>query len=98
MSNINSLNASSACGLNSIPTKLLKLGSTVLSKPLSYMINQSFKEGIFPSILKIAKLIPVYKSGPSEVFSNYRPISLLSNISKVLEKAMHVRLYEFWKR
>ena len=95
---INSLSASSACGLNSIPTKLLKLGALVLSEPISHMINQSFKEGIFPNMLKVAKVIPVYKSGSSDVCSNYRPISLLSNISKILEKTMHIRVCEFLER
>ena len=53
----------------------------------------SFTTGIFPDILKIAKVAPVYKKGfQTCVFANYRPISLLSNIGKIIEKPMHKRL------
>ena len=48
--------------------------------------------------MKLAKVIPVYKSGSKEICSNYRPISLLSNLSKIIEKATYTRLYEFFER
>jgi len=92
---INALSVSKACGPSSIPTNLLKAGSSFLATPISYMINQSFNLGIFPSVLKLSKVIPVYKSGSPELCANYRPISLLSNLSKILEKAMHKRINEF---
>jgi Reverse transcriptase (RNA-dependent DNA polymerase) len=95
---INSLNASSVCGPYSIPTNLLKCGSQLLSTPISYIINLSFTEGIFPGSLKLAKVAPIYKSGPPDLCCNYRPISLLSNISKILEKAMYTRLYSYLER
>lgn len=95
---IQSLNSFSACGPHSIPTNLLKLGSHLLSAPISNIINQSFTLGVYPDILKTAKVVPIYKSGPTEACDNYRPISLLSNLSKVLEKTVYTRLYSYLER
>ena len=51
--------------------------------------------GVFPSVLKTAKVVPVFKKDSKLNYSNYRPISLLSNIEKILEKLMYKRLYTF---
>ena len=51
--------------------------------------------GVFPSVLKIAKVVPVFKKDSKLDYSNYCPISLLSNIGKILEKLMYKRLYTF---
>ena len=51
--------------------------------------------GIVPNTLKIAKVVPIYKSKKHDEFANYRPIALLSSLSKVLEKLVHHRLYTF---
>ena len=51
--------------------------------------------GVFPSVLKIAKVVPVFKKDSKLDYSNYHPISLLSNIEKILEKLMYKRLYTF---
>lgn len=64
-------------------------------KPLTHICNQSFQTGIFPSKMKTAKVIPIYKSGDRHLFSNYRPISLLSQFSKILEKQFVQRLDNF---
>ena len=61
------------------------------------MINQSFSNGIFPSKLKIAKVVPIFKKGDLEISSNYRPISLSPIFSKIYEKLMHKRIYAFLK-
>ena len=55
----------------------------------------SLLTGIVPSQLKIAKVNPIFKSGDNQVFSNYRPISILPSISKNLEKIMYNRLFDF---
>lgn len=55
----------------------------------------SFKSGVFPDQMKIAKIIPIYKSGDSHLYSNYRPISLLYQFSKILEKLFLNRLDSF---
>ena len=56
------------------------------------MINVSFNKGIFPGFLKVANVIPIHKKGEKLDPNIYRPISLLSNISKLYEKAMHIGL------
>ena len=58
----------------------------------------SLDQGIVPDAMKLAKVIPIFKAKSKESFNNYRPISLLSNISKVLEKVVHKRLYSFLTR
>ena len=56
----------------------------------------SFTSGVFPSALKLAKVIPVHKKDSKLDFSNYRPISLLSNLDKLLEKLMCTRIVKFF--
>ena len=80
---ISSLDSNKSVGPNSIPTKVLKLLKNETSSQLTEIFNISFSSGIFPSILKIAKVIPVHKKDSKLDFSNYRPISLLSNFRKV---------------
>ena len=58
----------------------------------THICNKSFNSGIFPSKMKVAKVIPVYKAGEKNVFTNYRPVSLLPQFSKILEKIFNVRL------
>ena len=91
------LKTNKAVRLNSIPTKILKTYSKSLSKPLSELINLSFTLGKFPTILKIAKVITIHKKGEKSEH-NYRPISLISNISKLLEKLVYERLYFFLEK
>ena len=76
-------------GSSSIPLKFLKLFKTTLSEPISLIANISFSTGTFPSTLKTANVIPIYKKDDHTVCNNYRPISLLSNISKIIEKLVH---------
>ena len=82
-------------GPNSIPMKLFKILSPYVSSPLSLIINESFQTGVFPTKMKQAKVIPLFKKGCSVTSSNYRPISLLSVFSKIIEKLMYKRLYNF---
>ena len=63
--------------------------------PLTYVCNLSLNEGIFPDILKIANVIPLYKKDDPVFFNNYRPVSLLCSLSKVLEKLMYNRVISF---
>ena len=58
----------------------------------------SFNQGVFPNILKIANAIPIHKKSDKLDCNNYRPISLLSNISKIFEKSMHIRLVNFLRK
>ena len=69
--------------------------SHLVSPILATLINESFSSGIFPDKLKITKVITLHKT---ENPSNYRPISLLSIFSKIFEKVLHKRLYEFLEK
>jgi hypothetical protein len=62
------------------------------------LINLSLSTGVFPDKLKIAQIIPIYKSGESDSVTNYRPISLLTSFSKFFEKVMHNRLSDIIER
>ena len=87
-----------AIGPNSIPAKILKMSQHIIAKPLVYLINLSFSTGVFPDLLKIANTISVLKIGDRQDYNNYRPISLISNLSKLIEKLAHKRLYNFLEK
>ena len=65
---------------------------------LSNVVNSSFNEGIFPTSMKTAKVVPIHKGGSKLDVKNYRPISLLCTFSKIYEKLMHRRVLEFLER
>ena len=83
-------------GIDELSNKLLKSITYEISKPLAIIINQSLETGIFPEMLKIAKIKPLYKKGDSSCFNNYRPISLLPTISKVFERVIHTQLFNYF--
>src|SRR6266536_5296872 len=84
----------SSCLLDPLPTSLLKSCSDILSTPLSSLINLSLSDGIFPDLFKHALVSPLLKKPnlPNDSLSNYRPISNLSFISKLLERVVFSRL------
>ena len=94
---INSLKLSTP-GYDQITAKVLKVAQDIVSPLLSHVINNSLSSGIFPKELKIANVIPLYKAGDSSRFTNYRPVSLLSTVSKVFEKIFYKRLLEFLRK
>ena len=79
-------------------TIFIKRISLELSKILEKLFNRCLQEGIFPDCLKIAKIIPIYKEGPKNDPSNFRPIALLPIIGKILEKILHKRLSSFLRK
>jgi len=74
-----------APGNDNISTKILKEISDNIMLPLIYIFNLSFMTGIVPDLLKVAKVIPIYKKGEKHLPGNYRPISLLSISDKILK-------------
>ena len=92
---ISSLDPNKSTRPNSIPTKILKPLKNDISTQLSDIFNVSLLTGVFPSILKIAKVAPIHKKQYKLVYSNYRPISFLFNLEKILEKLMYSRIFKF---
>ena len=85
----------SAPGYDGISLKCIYPVIDTLVTPLTYITNLSFIEGIFPSELKIAQVLPLYKNNDPMLFNNYRPILLLPFFSKLFERLMYNRLSDF---
>ena len=92
---ISCLNSNKASSPNSIPYRTLFLLKNDISKQLADLFKLSFITGVFPSVLKTTEVFPVFKKDSKLYYSNYRPISLLSNVEIILEKRMYKRLYTF---
>ena len=84
-----------AAGYDEMSPKIIKYGLSYILKPLTHIINCSLKTGTVPSKLKIAKVTPIFKKGSKQLFSNYRPISVLPVLSKIFEKVVHKQLTNF---
>ena len=82
-------------GKHGVTAKSLKTVSDAMATPITHLANMSFIQGVFPQDLKNALVCPIYKAKDPMVFSNYRPISLLSIFSKILERLMYHRLLKF---
>lgn len=80
---------------NDIDMTLIKNIIENIAKPLTYICSKSFETGIFPNKMTIAKIIPIYKKLDMHSFLNYRPISLLPQFSKILEKLYVLRMDNF---
>ena len=91
---ISSLNSNKASGPSSISYRIFLLKNEI-SKQLADLFNLSIVTGVFPSLLKTAKLVSVYKKDSKLDYSSYHPIPLLSNIEKILEKFLYKGLYTF---
>ena len=90
-----SLRPGTAAGYDTIHMDVIKSTIDLISKPLARVINLSMASGIVPNELKIARVIPLFKSGDQDLFTNYRPVSVLPIFSKFLEKVIYVRLYNY---
>ena len=82
-------------GYNQIDNVLFKKLCHDLEHPLSILLNRSLSEGTFPSCMKLAEVVPLYKSKDHDLCTNYRPISLLITLSKVLEKVVYSHTYNY---
>jgi hypothetical protein len=86
---LNKLDPHKATGLDDLSSKILKMSASVIAKPLSVIYNQSIACGYFPTQWKTARVTPVHKSGSRTDKNNYRPISILCIVSKLLERHYH---------
>lgn len=80
-------------GPDGIPSFVVKDCIRVLAVPLMHIFNLSLRTGVYPSIWKLSKIIPVLKRGDKSDVTNYRPISILSNFSKIFEIILHRRIF-----
>lgn len=92
------LKSQSAPGWDKITTKFLKSSYPYIIEPISFICNLSFETGVFPALFKKAVVCPIFKSGDKTSPSNYRPISLLSTLSKILEKLVKKRVMNYLEK
>ena len=78
-----------------LPPFMAKACMDEFLEPITYMINESLKSGVFPSELKLARVVPIFKSGDPSLLTNYRPISVLSLFSKYFEKIVYNLVFDF---
>jgi hypothetical protein len=90
-----SLDSNSSPGVDNISNRILKVIGETIATPLSVLFNRSIESGIFNKVWKTAVVIPIYKGAAKNDPSNYRPISLLGTISKLLERIINKRLLSY---
>ena len=94
---LNKLESKTSCGPDRIPPIILKQCSSVLTIPLTWLINMSITTSIYPDCFKEAKVIPIYKKGDKGSKNNYRPVSNLSEIGKILEAAVESQIRKYFE-
>ena len=87
------LSSKKATGVDKISCKIVKIASPAISDSLTHIFNQAIAHSSFPDEWKTARVLPLYKSGQRNVPGNYRPISILPSISKIMEKILFDQLY-----
>ena len=92
---IQKLPAKTSSGYDNISNVLLKDIGRYIVSPLTIIFNESLTMGIFPEVMKLADVVPLYKAKEKFLETNYRPISLLTTMSKILEKVVYNRVYKF---
>ena len=94
---IKNLKNGKAAGPDKIPTTIIKDVGDIITKPLTMIFNSSLMNGVFPDIWKIVRITPIFKSGAKNDVNNYRPMSVISVFSRILERIVHDHLYECLK-
>lgn len=89
---IKSLKTKNSTGYDEISNRIIKVSLPFIVSPLTYICNKILSTGVFPDRLKYATVKPLFKKGETQNMANYRPISLLTSFSKIIEKLMYARL------
>ncbi|MCU7800226.1 MAG: hypothetical protein KZQ70_08805 [gamma proteobacterium symbiont of Lucinoma myriamae] len=92
---LTNLDVTKATGLDCIGPRLLKIAPNSLCTSLTFIVNKSLSAGIFPNAWKQAKVNPIFKSGTKDDVNNYRPISILPTLSKLIEKWIQIKFMSF---
>ena len=92
---IKNLNSQKSPGYDGISVKIIKTVANEISEPISHIFNLTFLSGTIPDPLKVALVTPIFKENEKNKFQNYRPISVITCFSKILEKLMYRRLIKF---
>jgi hypothetical protein len=92
---LSSLNTSKATGCDNISAFFVKCGADVISTPLTYIINLSLRTAEIPTDFKMARVVPLFKKGSRSYEGNYRPVSILPVISKILERIVYKQFYSY---
>ena len=95
LSQLRNLKSGKAVGLDGIQARLLKDSADIVVKPVTFIINTSLRTSKVPCDWKSARVIPLFKKGKADEMDNYRPISILPVLSKVLERPVHIQLYKY---
>jgi potassium voltage-gated channel Eag-related subfamily H protein 8 len=93
---INSQRNKTSHGYDGISDKILKASAPFITSPLTYIFNKVLSTGVFPERLKYSEVQPLFKKGKKNEFANYRPISLLPSLSKIIEKIIYKRLISYF--
>ena len=89
------LSGNKATGIDNISCKIIKIAAPAISDSLTFIFNQAITLSSFPNEWKMARVIPLYKNGQRNIPGNYRPISVLPAISKIMERIMYDQLYNY---
>lgn len=95
---IKSLKVDCSTGLDMISAKILKSFILILATPIKHICSLAFDTGVFPDRFKTSRILPIYKAGDRDCVNNYRPISILPTLSKILERLLNNRLTSFLKK
>ena len=92
---LHGLSNNKATGIDKISSKIIKLAAPVISDSLTLIFNQAITLSSFPDEWKVARVMPLYKNGQRSIPGNYRPISVLPAISKIMERILYDQLYNY---
>ena len=95
---IDTLKPKTSSSIDRISNKLLKFVKAEIAPLLTGIFNQTVEQGLFPDVLKHAKVLPLFKKNENFLFCNYRPVSLLPSVSKVFERIMYNQMYNYFTK